>query len=121
MEGAVDKLSSTKEAVSTLFFPYIEERMKIMITISAEFMAVITGHSVTRSYLHKFKIIPNSTCPCGLKEEQTINHIILNCTQLENGEEYYKMPWSEQVTPGPLRLNNPQGTTSRHSRSLQDQ
>ena len=76
--------SSTKGAVHTLFFPYIKERMKKMIPISAEFMAMATGHSVTRSYLHRFKIIPNSTCPCGLKEEQTINHIILNCTQLEN-------------------------------------
>ena len=35
------------------------------------------------SYLHRFKIIPNSTCPRGLKEEKTINDIILNCTQLE--------------------------------------
>ena len=29
-------------------------------------------------------MIPNPTCPCRLKEEQTINQIILNCTQLEN-------------------------------------
>jgi len=55
-----------------------------MIPISAEFTTMVTGHSLTRSYLHGFKIIPNSTRPCGLKEEQTINHIILNCTQLEN-------------------------------------
>jgi len=76
--------SSTKEAVSKLFFPCIKERMKTMIPISAEFTAMVTVHSVTRSYLHRFKIIPNSMCPCGLKEEQTINHTILNCTQLEN-------------------------------------
>jgi len=75
--------SSTKGAVSKLFFPYIKERMKTMIPISAECTAMVTGHGLTRSYLHRFKIIPNSTCPCGLKEEQTINHIILNCTQLE--------------------------------------
>jgi hypothetical protein len=77
--------SSTKGAVSKLFFPYIKERMQTMIPISAEFTAMVTGHGLTRSYLHRFKIIPNSTCPCGLKDEQTINHIILNCTQLENG------------------------------------
>jgi len=76
--------SSTKGAVSKLFFPYIKERMQTMIPISAEFTAMVTGHGLTRSYLHRFKIIPNSTCPCGLKDEQTINHIILNCTQLEN-------------------------------------
>jgi hypothetical protein len=70
--------SSTKGAVSKLFFPYIKERMKTIIPISAEFMAMVTGHGLARSYLHRFKIIPNSTCLCGLKEEQKFNHIILN-------------------------------------------
>jgi hypothetical protein len=76
--------SSTKGAVSKLFFPSIKERMKTMIHISAKFTAKVTGLGLTRSYLHRFKIIPNSTCPCRLREEQTINHIILNCTQLAN-------------------------------------
>jgi len=76
--------SSTNGAVSKLFFPYIKESMKTMIPISAEFTAMVTAHGLTRSYFHRFKIFPNSTCPCGLKEEQTINDIILNCTKLEN-------------------------------------
>jgi hypothetical protein len=76
--------SCTTGAVSKLFFPYIKMRMKTMIRISAEFTAMVTVHGLTGSYLHRFKIIPNSTCPCRLKEEQTINRIILNCTQLEN-------------------------------------
>ena len=66
--------STTNGEVSKLFFPYVKERMKTMIPISAEFTAVVTGHGLTRSYLHRFKIIPNSTCPCRLKEEQSINH-----------------------------------------------
>ena len=53
--------SSTKGSVSKLFFLYIKERMKTMIPVSAEFMATVTGHGFTRSYLHRFKIIPNST------------------------------------------------------------
>jgi hypothetical protein len=72
--------SCTKEAVSKLFLPYIKERIKIMLPISAEFMAVVTGHVLTKSYLHRFKTIPTSTSPCRLKEQT----IILNCTQLEN-------------------------------------
>jgi len=76
--------SSIKGAVSKLFFLYIKERMKTMLPISAESTAMVTGYGLTRSYLHRFKIIPNSTCPCGLKEEQTINNKILNCTQLKN-------------------------------------
>jgi hypothetical protein len=52
--------------------------------LKVEFTAIVTGHVSNRSHLHRFKIIPNSTCPCRLQEEQTINHIIFNCTQLEN-------------------------------------
>jgi hypothetical protein len=76
--------SCTKGAISKLLFPHIKERMRTRIPISAEFMAMVTGHGLTRSYLHRFRIIPNSICPCRLNEEQTINHLILNCTHLEN-------------------------------------
>jgi hypothetical protein len=76
--------SCTKGAVSKLFFPSIKERMKTILPVSLEFAAIVSGHGLNRSYLHRFKIIPNSTCPCRLQEEQTINHIIFKCTQLEN-------------------------------------
>ena len=76
--------SSTKGTVSKLFFPYIKERIKTKLPISAEFTATVTGHGLMRSYRHRFKFIPNSTFPCRVKEERTINPIILNCTQLEN-------------------------------------
>jgi len=58
--------------------------MKTILPMSLEFTAVVTGHGLNRLYLHRFKIIPNSTCPCRLQEEQTINHIIFKSTQLEN-------------------------------------
>jgi hypothetical protein len=45
---------------------------------------MVTGHGLTRSYLCIFHMIPNSTCPCGLEEEQSIHHTIFNSTQLEN-------------------------------------
>jgi hypothetical protein len=53
--------SSTKGALSKLFFPCIKERIKTTIHISAEIKANVTGHGLTRSDLHIFKIIPNST------------------------------------------------------------
>jgi hypothetical protein len=76
--------SSTKGGVSKLFFPHIKQRIKIVLPISAEFTAKVKSHGLTRSYLHRFKIIPTSTCTCRLKQEQTINHLILNCTPREN-------------------------------------
>jgi len=89
--------NSTKGAVSKLFFPHIKETMGTTIPISAEFTAMVTGNGLTRSYIHRFKIIPNSTCPCGLNEEQTIKHIILNCRQTENER---KIPRSAIVRAG---------------------
>ena len=65
-------VSSTKGSVSKLFFPHIKERMKTRIPISSEFTAMVTGHGLTRSYLHRFKFIPNSTCLCRIIEGQLI-------------------------------------------------
>jgi hypothetical protein len=80
-------MSSTKGAISRLFFPSIKDRMKTILPVSREFTAIVTGHGLNRSYLHRFKIIPNSTCPCKLNEEQTIHHIIFKCTKLVNDRE----------------------------------
>jgi hypothetical protein len=38
--------SSTKGAVSKLFFPYIKKRMKTLLPITAEFTAVVMGHGL---------------------------------------------------------------------------
>jgi len=70
--------SSTKGAVSKLFFSSIGENVKTILPMSLEFTAILTGHGLNRSYLYRFKIIPNSTCPCRLQEEQTIKHFILS-------------------------------------------
>ena len=59
----------TNGGVRKLFFPSIKERMKTILPVSLEFTAIVTGHGLNRSYLHRFKIIPNSTCPCRLQEE----------------------------------------------------
>ena len=110
--------SSTKRAISKLFFPNLKERMKTRTPISAEFTAMVTGHGLTRSYLHRFKIIPNPTCPCRLKEEQTISHIILNCTQLEKERRILRKAIVRTGDTWPPCFNSSQETTSTRSRSL---
>jgi len=92
--------------------------MKNIIHLSAEFTSMVTGHGLTTSNVHSFKIIPNSTCLFGLKEGQTNNSIILNCTQKKMRDESYEMSQFEQVTPGPLCLNNTQEKAPRLSRRL---
>jgi len=40
--------------------------------------------SLSLSLTHTHTHTHTHTCPCRLQEEQTINHIIFKCTQLEN-------------------------------------
>ena len=53
--------------------------MKLPIT--PEF-TIVTGHGKTKSYLHRFKLTDNPTCPCN-EGVQTPEHLIYNCKLLE--------------------------------------
>jgi len=76
-------INSTKGAVIKLFFAYINERIQTIIPISAEFTAMVTGHGLTRSYRHRFKIISQFNVPLWTTR-RTINHKIFDFTQMEN-------------------------------------
>jgi hypothetical protein len=47
-----------------------------------EFMALVTRHGKTKSYLHRFKLMDDPACPCG-EERQTSEHIIFKCNIFE--------------------------------------
>jgi hypothetical protein len=74
--------SAEKGALCRSFFPVVEKRLKMELPITPEFTALITGHGKTRSYLHRFKLADNPTCPCN-EGAQTPEHIIYNCKILE--------------------------------------
>jgi hypothetical protein len=46
----------------------------------------VTSHGKTKSYLHRFKIIESPDCPCG-GGSQTVDHLIFECTILQNERE----------------------------------
>jgi hypothetical protein len=50
--------------------------------ITPEFMALVTGHGKTKSYLHRFKLADDPTCPCN-EGQQTSEHIIFDCNIFE--------------------------------------
>jgi hypothetical protein len=50
--------------------------------ITHEFTALVTGHGKTKPYLHRFKVIDKSTCPCN-EGQQTSEHIIFECNIFE--------------------------------------
>ena len=59
----------------------IKYRLKMKITLTPNFTAVVTAHGKTRSYLHRFKITESPVCPCA-NSNQTVEHIIYDCGKL---------------------------------------
>ena len=74
--------STEKGAICRLFFPSVEQRLKMKLPITPEFTAVVTGHGKTKSYPHRFKLTDNPTCPCN-EGVQTPEHLIYACKLLE--------------------------------------
>jgi 6-pyruvoyl-tetrahydropterin synthase len=80
---------SPKAAMKKQFFPNISDRLKTKITVTPNFTAPVTGHSKTRAYLHRFKLLESATCLCG-KEEQTTDRLMYRCILLQQPRETLK-------------------------------
>jgi hypothetical protein len=74
--------STERGAICISFFPSVEQRLKMKLHTTAEFTAIVTGHGKTQSYLHRFKLADNMTCPCN-EGVQTTEHLIYDCKLLE--------------------------------------
>jgi len=61
----------------------------LRINPTPNFTAIVTGHGNIKTYLHKFKIIENPTCPCN-KEDQTVDHTIYSCKLHEQERDRMK-------------------------------
>ena len=71
-----------KGAVTKTFFPSVRSRLQTKIPGFPEFTTMMTGHGKIRTYLHRFGFTNNPKCPCDDKEDQTIQHLIVQCTKL---------------------------------------
>jgi hypothetical protein len=68
------------------YFLEVAERLNTKINITQNLTTVITGHGNIKTYLHRFKIIDLPKCPCG-HNEQTTEHVLLECTLLNKERE----------------------------------
>jgi hypothetical protein len=50
--------------------------------MTAEFTAIVSGHGIKQSYLHRFKLIDNPMCPCN-EGAQSSEDLICDCNILE--------------------------------------
>jgi hypothetical protein len=64
--------------------PYklVEQRLKMKILITLEFTTIVTRHGKTKSYLHRFKLADNPTCPCN-EGAQSPEYIMYECRILK--------------------------------------
>jgi len=60
----------------------IKDRLNKKIKLTPNFAAIVTAHGKTKAYLHRFKIIESPDCPCN-SGEQTVEHIIYDCSKLK--------------------------------------
>jgi hypothetical protein len=67
----------------------VEQRLKLKIPVTPEFTALVTGHGNTRSYLHRFKLADNPTCPCH-EGAQSPEHTIYECKILGQQRSFLK-------------------------------
>ena len=59
------------------------------LNITPNLPAMVTGHGKNRTYLHRFKILDHAICACK-KGDQTIDHLLYQCTLLEMHRELLK-------------------------------
>jgi hypothetical protein len=76
---------TTNARTTTEFFPNVKDRLNTKITLP-HFTAFVTYHGITKSYLHRFKIIESPDCPCG-GVSQTIDHLLFDCDILQEERE----------------------------------
>jgi len=67
-----------KAAVTKQFNPNVRDRIHRRITINPNFTALETSHGKTKTYLYRFKIMDNATCPSNMKD-LTLDKILKNC------------------------------------------
>jgi hypothetical protein len=87
--------STEKGALCRSFFSTVEYRLKMKITITPEFTAIVTGHGKTKSYLHRFQLTETSMCPCN-EGEQSPEHLIYECKILE----FQRSSLKQHITAG---------------------
>jgi ribonuclease HI len=78
-----------KGAITKTFFPTIQDRLNKQLQMNLNLLTVVTGHGKLRSYLYRFKIIDDPTCPCQMGS-QSIEHLIRECTILNKQRDSLK-------------------------------
>ena len=81
--------TSQKPAVTRQHFPTIQDRLKSKIKLTPKMTAVLTGHGMTKAYLHRFHLSEDAKCKCG-NEYQSMYHKLFHCEEINDQRELLK-------------------------------
>lgn len=93
--------SATTASHTRSMCPELEDALKVAEAVPVSFFwtQFLTGHSYCRSYLHPFKISDTNTCPCDDSTEQTMKHILTQCTKFIKERLDYELMCSALRVP----------------------
>jgi len=86
---------TTEGLTATELFPIIKDRLTTKIKLILNFSAIVTAHEETKTYLHRFEIIESPECPCD-SGNQTVDHLLYDCTKLQRDREKFISSLSKQ-------------------------
>jgi hypothetical protein len=69
--------------------------MKMKISTNQSLTTMMNGHGKIKEYLHRFKLIDSSTCPCRENTDQTVDHIIYECKLLKTQRDNLRLTVSK--------------------------
>jgi len=106
-----DWTASNKAAATKQYFPSVQNRLGIKLTLNAKLAAVLTGHGKTRAYLNRFNIRDDARCTCG-HNDQTMDHLLFHCEKTSTQREILK----HQIKQERNWMENKQELISKHKK-----
>jgi len=103
--------ASNKAAATKQYFPSVQQRLGIKLTLTAKLAAVLTGHVKTRANLYRFNIRDDARCICG-HNDQTMDHLLFQCEKTSTQREILK----HQINQERNRMEIKQELISKHKK-----
>ena len=90
-EWEAEYQNATTGATTRAFFPDLASiaRLRENSETSFEATQIFTGHGFHKSYLKRFHITPDDTCPCGTDTPQTLHHLLTSCPEFAEARQGY--------------------------------
>jgi hypothetical protein len=86
---STDPLPSNGRGIHIQTHTSVQQRLRAVLPITAEFANMVTGHGKTRSYLYRFRIIEDKACTCK-KGPQTVSQLLLECENITTARSRLK-------------------------------